>query len=492
MDELVRVADTPGAVADLSLTRALGLHHTLVSAIADLVDNSLDAGARNVLVRFVRDGTTITGLRIIDDGRGMSAETMDAAMKYGSQREYGADDLGHFGVGMKAASLSQASTLVVWSKAEGHPVQGRRIDSASSTVSTLDSTDAKSVFGSARPRFPLEVGTIVEWQNITTFLMSADEDEQVGWLENAIADVRSHLGIVFHRILGEYVSMKVDVVDARYGRPGAGRSIEAIDPFGYQVTGADSYPRTSTLDIGHGESVVTAHIWPARSGLPEYRLFGAPGRDRQGLYFYRNRRLLQIGGWNGLWHARPDYGPARVAIELDETLMRHVQINPEKAGVTLDATVSAALHAALASLLTDTVAATTAARTRTPKPISVVQPSTGLPEDLLDVFSDAFTFDDGQEPVAVKWRVLARDSFFEVDLRNRTLWVNARFRTALIGRRSRVDTDLPMVKTLLYLLVQHMFTAQRLSGKQVDQIQAWQGVLISAMAAHSEQSGAEQ
>lgn len=489
MNEAAKVVESREVVADSSLSRAIGLHHTLTTALADLVDNSLDAGARHILVRFIRDGTRIVGLRIIDDGKGMSDETIDAAMIFGTKREYLADDLGHFGVGMKAASLSQASTLLVWSKAEGSAAQGRKIDTAGSAVATLDSADAQRMFDRAAPRFPLVNGTIIEWQGITTFLMSADEDDQVSWLETAIDDVRSHLGIVFHRILAEPVSMKVDVFDLQYGRAGVQRTVDPIDPFRYPTSGADGYPRTSPLEVPSGESTVTAHIWPARSGLPEYRLFGAPGRDRQGLYFYRNRRLLQIGGWNGLWHARPDYGPARVAIDLDEPLMRHVQINPEKAGVTLDATVSAALQASLASLVSDAVATTKAARTRTPKPIMVLQPREGLPEDLLDAFSDAFTFDDGQDPVSMKWRVLARDRFFEVDLKSRTLWVNARFRTELIGRRSRDNTDSPVLKSLLYLLVQQMFTAHRLSNKQIEQMKAWQDVLVSAMAVHREQSG---
>ena len=490
MTESMRVVDIRASAADPSLTRAIGLHHTLPTAIADLVDNSLDAGAKHVLIRFVREGTRIVGLRIIDDGKGMSSDTMDAAMAYGSARRYEAGDLGHFGVGMKAASLSQANTLVVWSRADGHPAQGRMIQAGVGTEATLDSDDAQSIFDATKPRFPFNRGTIVEWRGITTFLMSANEDEQVSWLETAIDDVRSHLGVVFHRILDGTKRMTVDVFDAGLGRAGPPRTIVPIDPFEYPTTGADGYPRVSALDVSDGKAALTAHIWPARSGLPQYRLFGAPGRDRQGLYFYRNDRLLQVGGWNGFWHPRPDYGPARIAIDLDEALMTHVRINPEKSGVTLNATVAAALQAALTQVVSDAVATTKAARTRTPKPISALEPSSGLPEDVLDAFGDAFDFPDGQEPVAIQWRVLVRDRFFEVDLKNRTLWINARFRTDLLGRRSRDNTDAPVLKALLYLLVQEMFTAQRLSAKQVEQMQAWQDVLISSLTSHREQLGA--
>ncbi|RRQ27503.1 ATP-binding protein [Rhodococcus sp. Eu-32] len=491
MSESVEVVSSRESVADPSLTRAIGLHHTLPTAIADLVDNSLDACAEHILVRFVREGTRITGLKIIDDGKGMDAAAIDAAMTYGNKREYASGDLGHFGVGMKAASLSQANTLVVWSKSAGGDAVGRTIESSDHMVSTVKGAEAQAVFESTNPRFPFTAGTIVEWRGITTFLMSADEDEQVSWLETAIDDVRSHLGVVFHRILDGSVRMTVDVFDVAYNRAGPPRVVRSIDPFAYPGTGRQDYPRTSTVELPSGTASITCHIWPARSSQPEYRLFGAPGRDRQGLYFYRHRRLLQVGGWNGLWHARPDYGPARVAIDLDDAWTQHVQINPEKSGVTLDATVSAALRSVLAQVVADAVSTTKSARTRTPKPITALQPSSGFPEDVLDSFSDAFTFDDGQEPVAMQWRVLKRDRFFEVDLKNRTLWINARFRTELLGKRSRDNTDAPIVKALLYLLVHQMFTAQRLSGRQIEQMKAWQDVLVSAMSAHREKAGGE-
>ncbi|MGP5641613.1 ATP-binding protein, partial [Brachybacterium tyrofermentans] len=80
--------------------------------MADLVDNSIDADARNVVVRFVTRGGSPAGLEVIDDGRGMDSATVDDAMEYGHKRDYADDDLGHFGIGLKAASLSQAETLV--------------------------------------------------------------------------------------------------------------------------------------------------------------------------------------------------------------------------------------------------------------------------------------------------------------------------------------------------------------------------------------------
>ncbi|MGU3435070.1 ATP-binding protein [Actinomycetes bacterium M1A6_2h] len=490
MNELTVVQATP----DASLSSAIGLHHTLQSAIADLIDNSIDAGASHVLVRFVRDGVDIVGLLVIDDGCGMDADTIDSAMIYGSRRDYTESDLGHFGVGMKAASLSQADELLVWSRAAGHPAQGRKIRASKGSepqiVTTFDVVEAAAVLDATKPRFPFSSGTVVEWKDIRKFSKSVDETEQDSWIEQVIDDVRNHLGVVFHRLLEKSLSLTVDVFDFAYGRAGEQRTVIAANPFDYPRTGHVDYPKTVDLVLAEAESRVTLHIWPARSNTPEFRLFGSPGREHQGLYFYRHDRLLQIAGWNDVVSRRPDYGLARVAIDLDDALARHVTINPEKIGVRLDATASRALQDVLqAGYLVDAEGTVRAARSHQPKPITVVQPESGLPEDVLDTFSDSFTFSDGRDPVRVEWRVLSRTVFFEVDLDKRTLWINARFRRELLGFRSRDSTDAPVIKTLLFLLVQNMFDVERHSTRNREQMQVWQDVLVAAVVARREQLG---
>src|SRR5262245_62015556 len=73
------------------------------TAVADLIDNSIAAGARNVAVTMAFQGAA-SWIRIADDGTGMDAETLTEAMRYGSRRPYGEDELGKFGIGLKSAS----------------------------------------------------------------------------------------------------------------------------------------------------------------------------------------------------------------------------------------------------------------------------------------------------------------------------------------------------------------------------------------------------
>ncbi|UPW08128.1 ATP-binding protein [Gordonia terrae] len=475
-----------GGSGEISGTeRALGLHHTTPTAVADLIDNSIDAGARHVLVRFLQSGRLVTGLRVVDDGKGMDADTADAAMRYGVARDYRDDELGHFGVGLKAASLSQADTVTVYSRALTHRPLGRRltVEDRRDTprVEVIREHEVTEVLAGAAPRFPFASGTIVEWRGIRTFPTAANPDEQVTWLESVVEDLLDWLGLVFHRLISRGLAITIDVADETVGRAGAPRSVRAIDPVGYRASGAPGYP--ATLPV-LGSDRVTGHIWPARSSAPGYKLRGLPGRDSQGLFVYRNDRLLQAGGWLGVVRPRSDWAPARVVVELDALLAEHMTINPEKSGVTVDATFATALHAALGHGFLDAAVATAVAARRVQRrPITVVEPGSGLPDEVADEFADTFAFVETADPVQIGWRVLPQDRFFEVDLDARALWLNARFRGRLGGRRRSSTVDVPVLRTLVYLLAQDMFDAVRHSARQVEQIDAWQRVLIAALAA---------
>ncbi|MCZ0914431.1 ATP-binding protein [Gordonia amicalis] len=470
--------------AETPTIRALGLHHTLLTAVADLIDNSVDAGAQHVLVRFLQSGQRVSGLRIVDDGLGMDPVTIDAAMRYGTQRAYRGDEQDHFGVGLKAASLSQADQVTVYSHAvQGDPV-GRRLTVEARhdapRLDVVDDADAARVIDTAAPRFPFRSGTIVEWRGIRTFPNGVATEEQGAWLEVTVADLQAWLGLVFHRLIADGLTITVDVADELAGRAGVPRSVRPVDPFGYRTSGGTGYPKSVSV---LGSDVVTAHIWPARSTSPDYKLDGRPGRDSQGFFVYRNGRLLQAGGWLGVLRPRPEWALARVAIDIDTLLAEHITINPEKAGVTLDATLATALHDALGNYLDDAAATAVAARRVQRRPITVVEPGTGLPDEVADEFADTFTFAETAEPVQIGWRVLPQDRFFEIDLESRALWLNARLRRKLGGRRRSNGADLPVLRTLVFLLAQDMFDAVRHSARQVEQIDAWQRVLIAALAA---------
>ncbi|MEE6229889.1 ATP-binding protein, partial [Stenotrophomonas maltophilia] len=98
-----------------------GLGYTTATALADLVDNSISAGAGQVEVGFNWNGVD-SWISIADDGRGMNDAELLSAMRLGDRNPLdvrGASDLGRFGLGLKTASFSQARRLTVLSIKDG-------------------------------------------------------------------------------------------------------------------------------------------------------------------------------------------------------------------------------------------------------------------------------------------------------------------------------------------------------------------------------------
>ena len=92
-----------------------GFGYSVETALADIVDNSISARAKNVWIKIVLSGPQAS-IRIVDDGNGMDEKTLREAMRLGSQNPLAprsAADLGRFGLGMKTASFSQCRRLTV-------------------------------------------------------------------------------------------------------------------------------------------------------------------------------------------------------------------------------------------------------------------------------------------------------------------------------------------------------------------------------------------
>lgn len=481
---------------DPSITSAIGRHHTLVTAVADLVDNSIDAGATNILIRFRMDGARPVGLQVIDNASGMDSAGIDDAMTYAKKREYKGRDLGHFGIGLKAASLSQANTLLVWSKRYGSPPVGRRlrkdtIDSGP-VVEEFSSADAGARLASARVDFAMPTGTIVEWEGVQTFLTSSNEDEQRAWTSRTTQELVTHLGLVLHRILerGDLTIM-VQTFDVWLDFAGPPRRVTAIDPFDYRGIGHPGFPKDLPLIVGDAACTARLHVWPHWDKGPGFTQGGRSVSESQGLYIYRNDRLLQAGGWNSLATPSADLAFARAAFDLTAEMENHVTINPEKAGTTFDDELRGAFARArtadgttLASFRDVAKRAARVARQRVASPIEAPLPGLGLLNEVKDAFG-AYTEPNDAFPVDIMWRVLPEDQVYAIDIDAHRLVLNARYRTAVVGHKSLDVNDAPLFKSLLLLLLEDRFVGTGSGARKKREDVAWQAVLLAAIGAQS-------
>jgi hypothetical protein len=111
------VDNTPNPSRLIEALRHTGYDN--MSAVADLIDNSFDAGASNVWLDIIPSHEDFI-ITIADDGSGMNHQILDQAMRLGSQTERNTgSDLGKFGMGLVTASLSISRRLTVISKHDG-------------------------------------------------------------------------------------------------------------------------------------------------------------------------------------------------------------------------------------------------------------------------------------------------------------------------------------------------------------------------------------
>jgi len=296
------------------------------SAVADLVDNSIDAGAENVDVTFGGEGAG-AWVRITDDGMGMSPSELDEAMRYGSERTYSSSALGHFGLGLKTGSLSQCRRLTVATRRrlKGR-IAVRRWDL--DVVAERDSWDLESPPQAELPRHLLEplqesTGTVVLWEHLDRILAFRNPDGAASRraLESMAAEVAAHLGMVFHRfITGEWTGGEAFVNVGVNGAP-----VTAWDPFAREERRTKVLRRqTIELPLEGGERAklrVSPFVLPAQNEFssPEaHQLAAGPNRwnRQQGFYVYRRDRLIQSGGWNRIRTLDEHAKLARIAIDL--------------------------------------------------------------------------------------------------------------------------------------------------------------------------------
>jgi len=100
-----------------------------LSAYGEVVDNSIQAEAKNVKMKFDLSSKLIRKLAFGDDGIGMDAETLSQCLSLGwSSRYNDREGIGRFGVGMKLGAIHQCKRVEVWSKQQGGKWQFTYID----------------------------------------------------------------------------------------------------------------------------------------------------------------------------------------------------------------------------------------------------------------------------------------------------------------------------------------------------------------------------
>jgi len=332
----------PSAARLTSSLRDIG--YDFVSAVADLIDNSISAGATDVAVEIEFAGAE-SAVYIADNGWGLNARGMTEALRFGSRRAYGCGDLGRYGLGLKTASLSQARCVTVVSR----PAERRRALWRSLDLDLIAEFDEWVLAENPRDHAVARceemlgtgTGTVVVWQNLDRVLPASGADG--GWAKRRFEvlgnKTKRHLAMVFHRFLtGENNAPRITI---RVN----GDKVRAWDPFvrhepGTQQLSTQQFELESAAGVG--AVTLRRYILPGKktfSSLDAFEDAAGPlnWNRQQGLYVYRENRLVQWGSWAGARGIDEHTKLARASLDFTSTLDEVFNINVAKMRVSVPA-----------------------------------------------------------------------------------------------------------------------------------------------------------
>lgn len=311
----------PPSAACLSASmRDLG--YSLETAVADLIDNSISAGAIEIQV-FCDISSQTPTLAITDDGRGMNGNEMLVAMRHGSVNpgeKRAPDDLGRFGLGLKTASFSQCRQLTLVSSKRGE---------VSATEWNLDLVDQKddwliSILDDdeiAKLPFADRIegnGTLVLWRNLDRLFEDETGAKRAEIVNEKLDILGKHLALVFHRFLSGDVRGRKKISISVNGHP-----VEPFDPFCRRNPATQVLPE-EIVRIDGSSVHMQPYILPHHSKLTakEYDFYQDRSEflSNQGAYIYRNGRLMAWGDWFRLVPKGEATKLARVQIDFPNIL----------------------------------------------------------------------------------------------------------------------------------------------------------------------------
>ncbi len=299
---MAKVNITPNAARTAESLRAVG--YSTYSAIADIVDNSLDAQADKIAIAVVKEGDKVR-ISVMDNGIGMDADTLTEALKLGSETEKHSGDLGKYGMGLVTASWSIAKRLTVTTKSGKNSLTGildiDEIDRVNDWLADID--DANATQKRMLEQFsPGGTGTVIE-------LTKCDRIHTTD--TNALA---RKLNQDFGQIYRHYIAAgKTIIVN--------GKTVNEIDPLEL---------KNSKINLMLDETVETKYGDLAIKvvGLPHGSEYEAEvlkyNQANQGFYVVRNQREIAAAQRLDLLEKHNRYNRFRAEIsfsdELDEVM----------------------------------------------------------------------------------------------------------------------------------------------------------------------------
>ena len=201
-----------------------------IEAIAELIDNSIQAYSERVDLVFGYEGSTSSKkprqLAVVDDGHGMTADMMRLAMMWGgTHRENDRSGLGRYGYGLPCATVSIGRCFTILSKLKGERLNSVTLDLDTLAAGGYRDADGDIALPAARRaklspflKRHLELTYPNGWQSGTIVLV--EKLDRLEWTTSVglRSNLARHFGVTYHKLLDQ-TSINVDGASVRPNRP---------------------------------------------------------------------------------------------------------------------------------------------------------------------------------------------------------------------------------------------------------------------------------
>jgi hypothetical protein len=285
----------------LQALRSVG--YDVYTAIAELIDNSIDAGATKIKIDFDSKSAILV---ITDNGIGMSKVKLNAAMDLGADQEYSDAQIGYFGSGMKtsiANLVTKPESLV-----------------------TIDSYDGNEA-------------TIIEWKPLErfrefSFNKSNKKDIGTAIIINGvekfqIATLKKQLGVVF------YPTLKTETLELTVN----GVEILPTDPL-YRYSDKVRFNHVVAKVLGYEIRIEAVLLHPEQEKSSWDSADNGESRfsfNKGGAYVQYGGRYIEYGGLLHIATNHPDYNWIRFEFAVPKELTEIFGVKFNKTnGLNLD------------------------------------------------------------------------------------------------------------------------------------------------------------
>lgn len=312
------------------------------TAMADIIDNSIAARASLVDLRIHMDFRNNIVVSIADNGDGMDREGLINAMTYGSRRRSDPSSLGKFGLGLKTASTAFCRVLSVASRNSGDaPLLQATWDLTYvaqkgwllqlNDEADEDARDHLDAVAAGR------AGTVVLWKQVDRLIKAYANpggSAAQSALDKAVKGLRDHVAMVYQRFLDPADSRAQNVEIRINDEP-----VVAWDPFcsGHSDKVAEVPFEIETPQGRSARVMFRAYILPRKEEFENELAFKRSrlGNEAQGIYVYREDRLIQDATWLGMFSKEPHGTLLRVEFSFTHELDEVFDIDFKKSQISL-------------------------------------------------------------------------------------------------------------------------------------------------------------